>query len=79
MCNRSNSLLRIRIILALFIAGFLIVPELLSIAPTDTAIIEVKAQVDAMRLAAQYALTVLDSIPELHKYLVRGDAANHKC
>lgn len=76
MCDRSNSLLRMQTVLAVLIAGFLIVPELLSIEATGTAIIEVKPQVDAASLFTRYGLIPLDSIPELNKYLVSGGAGN---
>ncbi len=72
MCDRSNSVLRIRTVLLLLIASCLIVPELMSIAPI-TAVIEVKPQVDPAMLAGRYALSLIDSIPELNKYLVKGD------
>lgn len=76
MRNRSNSLLRIHVIPVLLIAGFLTVPELSSMVPAQTAIIQVEPQVNAPSLAARYNVAILDSIPELNEYLVSGSAAN---
>lgn len=75
MCNRSYSLLRLVVIVAL-IAGFPTVPRLFSIVPDQRAIIQVKPQVNVTSLVARYNLTLLDSIPELNEYLVSGAAAN---
>jgi subtilisin family serine protease len=72
--SRSNSLLKVRIILAALLASFAI--GSLGVQTVQTAIIEVKSSTDATVLAARFGLTLLDSIPELNRYLVSGDAAS---
>ena len=74
MRSRSNSLLKVRIILAALLASFAI--GSLGVQTVQTAIIEVKSNTDATVLAARFGLTLLDSIPELNRYLVSGDAAS---
>ena len=73
--RRCYSLLRLPAILALMIV-FLTAPKLLIAAPIQSAIVEAKPQVNTTTLFAQYGVILLDSIPELNKYLVSGNQSN---
>src|SRR5262245_59403456 len=76
MWHRSHSLLRLRIIIAILIVGFVAAPRLSGLETMDTAIITLNAKANAVDLTARYGVTLLDSIPELSKYLVKGTAAS---
>src|SRR5215468_3993557 len=69
-------MLRLFAILAAAAALLFAVPGLFSLETTNTAIIKITDKIDAASLSARYGVILLDSIPELHKYLMRGDAAN---
>ncbi len=76
MSDRSNSLLKVPIILSVLVVAFCAGPGSPGSGQTDTAIIKVSTEGAARDLFARFGVTLLDSIPELNKYLVKGDAGN---
>ena len=72
---RAHSLLKITL---LFVAvlGLFTSPGLPGMQATNAVIIKIKDKASITGITAQYALTLADSVPELNRYLVSGDAAN---
>src|SRR6516164_5897857 len=75
MRRRAYSLLKITL---LFVAvlGLFTSPGLPGMQATTAVIIKIKDKASITGITAQYALTLADSVPELNRYLVSGDAAN---
>jgi len=69
-------LLKVPIILSVLVVAFCAGPGSPGSGQTDTAIIKVSTEAAARDLFARFGVTLLDSIPELNKYLVKGDAGN---
>ncbi len=76
VCDRSNSYLNVRIALFFFLIVSCFVPAFPGGDPAEIAVIKVMTEAAAKDVAARFGLTVIDSIPELSKYLVKGDAVN---
>src|SRR5262245_38160634 len=72
---RLDTLLRLRVCVAALILAFCTAPGSFSFQSTDVAIIGVKSKANAVDVSNRLGLTLLDSVSELNKYLVRGDAA----
>jgi subtilisin family serine protease len=75
MRSRPHSLLRVAIVTVAAALALSRAPAFFSSPTTSTVIIEIKDRADIGALAAQYSLTVIDSVPELDSYLVTADTA----
>src|SRR5215471_7125320 len=73
MRGRTHSLLRVLLFSIVVLVPFT-ARELQSLQATNTVIIKIKDKANITNIAAQYSLTIVDSVPELNSYLVSGDA-----
>jgi subtilase family protein len=72
MCDRSDSQLRLIIGLAVAIMACGTAVGTFGTEPSDLAIIEIKSKASAKEVSSRLDFSVIDSIPELNKYLVRA-------
>jgi subtilisin family serine protease len=76
MRHRSSSVLKGCLATVVLIAVLITVPAATSQQSVESAIIKVKSRADALAIANRYDVTVIDSIPEVNKYLVKGTSSN---
>ena len=72
----THTLLKAKIILCVVLASLLTAPAVYGLQSAETVIMKVKDKADPVAIAAQFGVTILDSVPELDTYLVSGSAAN---
>jgi hypothetical protein len=76
MRHRSSSVLKGCLSTVVLIAVLITVPAATSQHSVESAIIKVKRRADALAIANRYDVTLIDSIPEVNKYLVKGTSSD---
>jgi subtilisin family serine protease len=74
--HRSSSVLKSYLTAVALIAMLITLPAVVSQQSVEVAIIKVKSKADALAIADRYGVIVIDSIPDVYKYLVKGNSAN---